>query len=186
MGAITWLIGLPLVGMASAIPSDAEFFLIGLIGTVLGCSLVPVTLGPGFNSSNHKWLILGWTGAALSGVLAAASALLILGARGDLGARAPEWIADLAEFALIALFGWIVVASALSRRSPLGQSAYLLGVVSGGAFLALLLLSAASAIPGFIITNAIAAVDLVLALLVWLTLPAWLLVVAWRTTPRPN
>jgi hypothetical protein len=168
--------------MSGAIPSDAEFALMGVVGTVLGCCVVPVTLGPAFNRPEHKWLILGWTGAALGGLLAASSVLLILGARGDLGARAPEWIADLSGAMLIALICWIVIASVLGRRLPLGQWPYLLGVVCGCACLALLLVAAFYAMPGFVITNANVGVELVLVLIVWITVPAWLLTVAWRAT----
>ena len=192
LGAAVWIAGVPLVGLAGVIPSDAEYSLIGGVGILLGCCFVPVALADPSDSTQRNWPVAwGWTGAALGAILVAASALLVLGARGDLGARAPEWVADFAGLALIAVFGWVLVASVLRGRSGRGRAVYLLGVVTGGTVVVSSLLSAVQAalFPNFTITNAAIPVVFLVAAIMWLGLPAWLLAVVWRrrySRPRPG
>lgn len=177
VGAIAWLIGLPLLGAVSVIPSDAGYFMAGLVGAVLGCCVVTVTFAPAFRIAQARQpSTLPLVGVAVGLFLAGTSALEVLASEGALEAPAPGWIPQSADAAVAALFLWIVASSVVLRRA-LGNALTWLGILCGATLLA----SALESMPGFVHTNATIPLDFLLAAALWLSLPAWLVVFAWRT-----
>ena len=175
VAAGAWAVGLPLIGLTGVIPSDAPYFVAGLMGAILGCSTAVFALALPALDNRRRDRILRLAGAAAGVALAATSVLLALGAAGALGQTAPAWIPNAATIPLVALLGWVVVTSAIARRE-LGNVAFWLGVGVGISVTAAIATSAL--IP--IATNATVPLTFAITVTLWVALPAWLLTVAWR------
>jgi hypothetical protein len=189
LAAIVWVLGTPLVAMAGVIPSDAEYFYIGLVCTLLGLALMPVITALRYRSSGRFTMAIRLCGLTICLALTASGALLMLAAAGKLGERAPEWIPGPSFIAAAVLFIWIGLASyALRGRSTVERAIFGLGVLTTASFL---LPVAASfivtyVIRGFVYTNATALPSLLLGILLWLSLPAWLTVIVLRLWPQAS
>jgi len=97
--AIVWLVGLPMVGLAGVIPSDAEYFTMGIVAAALGLVTAPLVVAyahPALRSLSPIVPVIGLTGCA--GLLMI-GALLMAGSTGLLGERAPTWVLPAAELA---------------------------------------------------------------------------------------
>jgi hypothetical protein len=189
-----WFIGFPLVGLAGAIPSDPEysymgvFFAIGSLGVVLGLTLMPVALALG-EPTRHNWLSAwGWVGAIVGAIFAAASTSLVLGTLGFLGESAPEWIPDVAGLAFLGVFVWILLAGILGLLGSRRPTASVLGVITGiGGLMPSIIPAVQSAFAGSSLSGNNFVTDILLGVVMWLSLPAWLLSMVWGgRTPRPD
>jgi hypothetical protein len=177
VGAIGWLIGVPLIAATGLIPySGEQYFLEGVTGSIVGCSIVALAFGlpiDGVRSRGQQ--ALRAIGIAVGALLAATSLLLALAARGALGIRAPEWIPRSASGALLALFLWVLAFSVVWRRA-IGDRVCWLGVIAGASFVIGTLVSAWNPT----ITDYTLPFDIVVVAGFWLGLTAWLLLLVWQ------
>ena len=187
LAAVLWLAGLPYVSLAGAIPSDAEYFAWGGLGVLVGAATLPLaSIYPG--SFTGRWVrpvraagVMICVGLVVTGVL------LVSGATGGLGSRAPGWVSPAGDIAVIAFFAWVVVAGNSARRSPtLGRAPFWLGLLGGGAFLLQILVAAVEVniFPNATSTDWTALLLLVPFALYWLCIPAWFVVLASRMRGR--
>ena len=177
IAAIVWVVGTPLVAMAGVIPSDGEYFLMGIVCTLLGMTLIPVATALRHRSSERFTMVIRISGLTICAALVPSGALLMLAAAGKLGERAPEWIPGPSFIALIALFIWIGLASfALRGPSTAERAIFGLGVLTTASLLLPVAVSIVltDVIRGFVYTNATELPSLLLGILLWVSLPTWL------------
>ena len=184
VGAVVWIVGLPIYAASAGIfiSTDASYFWFGLVTALTGLFATPVAwiypAQPLLLSYTVRWL-----GVVASIGMLATGALLVAGASGWLGDKAPQWITSAPEIFLTMFFVWVLLASYLARRSTmLGRTVFWLGMLASAAFLALILISALVFYydPGFVLTNGTSELSLILSVLIWWSLPAWLIVFAAR------
>jgi hypothetical protein len=184
LGAIVWLLGLPLIGVSAALFfSDGSFYLVGALSVLLGLVAAPIALAHPAESGGPSVVIARGLGLVASGALVVTGALLVAGSTGRLGNTAPGWIPGAAAIGLIGFFVWVLVASLSTRHSTtLGQGVFWLGILAGASVLVPTLISVLLFFfdPGYISTNSTIPFDLLLALLTWLSLPIWLIALAVR------
>jgi hypothetical protein len=183
IAAMVWFFGLPIMGLAGVLPSDAEYRWMGMIWALLGLTLGPLVIAYGRPRLTSLGEIVGTVGLIVCLALMLAGILLVLGSTGFWGEKAPTWIASVAGIPLIGLFVWVLLASASTRSSTmLGRQAYRLGVLTAVSFFIScgsgLLLYVVS--PGFVITNATIPFLMISFILIWLGLPSWLTALAVR------
>jgi hypothetical protein len=176
-GAIVWLIGLPVIGFSGVISSDGEYFSMGIVAAMVGLITAPLGVAessPRARPLSHMTRVVGATacvGLVVTGVL------LVAGASGSLGERAPTWVIPAAEVALAVFFLWVLLATYSAHRSKTaGRTAWWLAVLAVVSFLITLVFPLLG--PGVTSTNAAIPFELVLLLLLWLCPPAWLIVIA--------
>jgi hypothetical protein len=183
-GAIVWLLGLPLITLSSVpFTSDATFYLFGILIVLLGLAGAPVALAYPSESAGRSVSIIRGLGVIVCAVLVVTGALVVAGSTGRLGDRAPGWIPGASLIGLIGFFAWVLLASFSTRRSTtLGRGASWLGLFAGASVLVPVVISVLLFFfdPGFILTDATVPLQLLSALLVWVCLPAWLIVFAVR------
>jgi len=185
LAALVWLVGAPLVASSGVIPSDNEYVFLGLLSLFLGFTLLPVVQVIGHPTSARRSDVIRISGLLICGALSLSGIVLLLFAV-KLGAQAQGLISNLVLIGLFALFVWIGVASyAQPRDSPMERVAFWLGIITAFAFaiptLGALLLTYVA--QGFTFTNLtvlpFGAADLV----VWVSLPAWLIAMIVRIWP---
>ncbi len=184
VGAIVWIVGLPIFGVSSGIfiSSDAAYFWFGVVTALTGLAATPVALTYPASPVPLGCAVRGLGVIACVGLLVT-GALLVGGASGWLGDRAPHWITSAPEICLTMFFVWVLLASYFARRSTtLGRPVFWLGMLAGASFLALILISLLVFYfdPGFIFTNETTDLSLISSVLIWLCLPAWLIAFAVR------
>jgi hypothetical protein len=186
VGAIVWIIGLPLVAL-STVPfsSDATYFAFGAVSVLVGFATTPLVLAyPALSPAPEPLVgLVRVMGVAVCVVLVVTGALLMAGSTGLLGDRAPNWVPDAPVIGLVAFFVWVLLASYSTRRSTiLGRWVFWLGILAGGSLLVASFISALVSFLdlGFIATDATIPFDLALDLLAWLCLPAWLMALTVR------
>jgi hypothetical protein len=184
VGAVVWIVGLPIYAASAGIfiSSDASFFWYGLVTALTGLFATPVALTYPAPRVPLSYAVRGLGVVACVGMLMTGT-LLVAGASGWLGDRAPHWITATPEIFLTLFFVWVLLASLFGRRSTtLGRSVYWLGMLAASSFLVLILISLLVFYydPGFVITNGTSELSLVLSFAIWLSLPAWLVVFAAR------
>jgi len=106
---------------------------------------------------------------------------LTAGSMGRLGDSAPSWIPDASAIGVIGYFAWVLLVSGLTRRSSgPGRWTFWLGILGSASVLVQALVSILLfyLYPGFVSTNATISFEFAFALLTWLCLPAWLIVLA--------
>ncbi len=105
IAAIIWFIGAPLVALAGVpFPSDAQYFVEGAIGVLLGLALVPVMLAIGNQIPSRTKTFVRVSGLVVCLALIVSGVGLILAVQGLLGERAPRLIPDSAIVVFVALF----------------------------------------------------------------------------------
>lgn len=181
LAAFVWLIGAPIVALAGVpLPSDAEYSWEGIVSVALGLTLAPLTalIGPGRSSSVKILVRLAGMLAAIA--LVASGALLLLAVDGRLGYPAPRSVVDSPVVAALALFLWAGVASILLRGPSTTQRAIFgIGLLASGSTLVTAITAGAIFYfaPNVVWTNVTVLPIFLVDLLLWLTLPAWLLLV---------
>lgn len=186
VGAIVWIIGLPLVAL-STVPfsSDATYFAFGAVSVLVGFATTPLVLAyPALSPAPEPLVgLVRVMGVAVCVVLVVTGALLMAGSTGLLGDKAPSWVPDAPVVGVVAFFTWILVASYSTRRSAiLGRSVFWLGILAGGWVLVSTFISVLVSFldPGFMATDATIPFDLALVFFIWLCLPAWLIALTVR------
>jgi hypothetical protein len=186
--AIVWALGLPLVAI-SAFPfsSDPTYFLFGLVSMLVGLAAIPIALAYPGPSPARLTMVVRVSGAIASLTLVLTGTVLVSGAVGFLGDRAPLWITDASLFGLLGFFAWILLASYSTRTSnSLGGWVFWLGLLAGVSvpipILVSLLLSFLE--PSYTDTNATIPFVMISALATWLCLPAWLVALSLRMPSR--
>ncbi len=183
ISAGVWLLGMPLL-FASPFTSDFEYLLIGVLSALLGLMLPPVIWV--FGSLSAKWLrtFVLILGASVCIGLIVTGLLLVLGASGRLGERAPAWLGSTAGLSLVALFPWVLLASLATRSSAiLGPAVFRLGVFASACGLGFAAFFSGLFIPGFVFTDATLLFEVLPAILCWLCPPAWFVLLAIRIRP---
>jgi hypothetical protein len=178
---ISWFIGAPLVVLAGVpFPSDSEYLYMGMLAAILGLTLAPVTRVIGGPLQSHRMAFVRLSGLAVCIALIASGAVLMLAAGGLLGDGVTRLVPDTTVVVFVALFVWIGVASiALRGPSTIDRGIFWLGLLAG-ASVALPMVAAILMFyfaKDFVITNATVLPFLLIDLLVWVSLPAWLTVV---------
>lgn len=170
MGAIAWLLGLPLIAIADVpFPTDTGYLLTGVTGLVLGCAIGSAALGVEWGHAAVRV-----TGLALGMVLAVTSAFLAFASRVDPGEGLLQSIQFAASAMLFSSLVWMVAATVASRQR-IGTVATRLGLLLGASLLATVATEAWMAI-----TNTTLVFVIALFGLLWFCPAAWLLVVVWR------
>ncbi len=186
VGAIVWILGLPLVALSSVpFSSDATYFAFGAVTVLVGLATTPLVLAyPALSPAPAPLVgLVRAMGVAVCVALVVTGGLLVAGSTGLLGDKAPSWVPDAPAIGVVAFFIWILVASYSTRRSTiLGRWVFWLGILAGGSVLVATFISALVSFldPGFIATDATIPFDLVLVLFTWLCLPAWLIALTVR------
>ena len=178
VGAAVWFLGLPIAVM-SAVPfaSDATYFWIGIVVTVLGVVMAPIAFAYPAGSPLRLARIVVGLGLLVCVGLVLSGAPLVAGSVGLLGAKAPGWISNASALALTGFFVWVLLASYSTRRSPmLGRGTFWFGMLAGMSWL----LAGLDSVVISVHTNATIPIDMISALLAWLCLPAWLIALATR------
>jgi hypothetical protein len=175
---IIWFIGAPLISLAAVpFPSDTEFIYMGAVAALLGLTLVPVVLTIGGPMSTRTKALVRFTGLAECLALIASGVVLVLAAGGGLGERAPAWVPDSAVVVIAALFVWIGIASiALRGPSTIERSIFWLGLLTGASAVVPAVGSILMFyfVKDFVVTDASVFPFLLVDLLIWVSLPAWL------------
>jgi hypothetical protein len=187
LGALAWFTGAPLVASSGVIPSASQYFWLGLLALFLGFTLVPVAQVLQHPTSARVTDAIRISGLLICGTLSLSGILLLLLAL-KRGAGAQGWISNIVLLGFFALFLWIGLASYAQRReSPVDRAVFWLGIVTAFAFalptLGALLLTYIA--EGFVFTNLTVLPFGVADLLVWVSLPAWLIAVIVRISPEP-
>jgi hypothetical protein len=188
LAAAAWFIGAPLVSLAGVpFPSDAQYVLIGVIAVLLGLSLAPVTLVIGRAMRGRTKNFVRLSGLAICTALIPSGVLLVLAAAGRLGERAPDWSTAPAIVCIAALFLWVGLAS-FSFRGPskIERGLFWVGLLTGALALATLVASILMFyfVRDFVYTNATVLPLFLVDLLLWLSLPVWLIAVVIRLSER--
>jgi hypothetical protein len=175
---ISWFVGAPLVVLAGVpFPSDIEYLYMGALAAILGLSLAPVTLMIGGPVRSRRKAFVRLSGLGVCIALIASGAVLILAAGGRLGDGVTRLVPDTAVVVFVAMFVWIGVASvALRGPSTLDRGIFWLGLLTG-ASVALPVVASILMFyfaKDFVVTNATVLPYLLIDLLVWVSLPAWL------------
>jgi hypothetical protein len=182
LGAIVWVLGLPLVVVYSVpFVSDATYFMFGGVIALLGLAVLPLVFAYPFRASGPLIRMVRGFGLLACLVLVVGGALLIGGSTGRLGDTAPSWIADAPLYGVIGFFVWILLVSSFTPRSTaLGLWVASFGIFAGGSVLAPILISILVfwLNPAFISTDATIPFDLLGSLLAWWGLPIWLIALA--------
>jgi hypothetical protein len=182
LGAIVWVLGLPVVAIYSVpFTSDATYLVFGVVVALLGLAAVPIALTYPFTSSGPLIRTVKGLGVLACVVLVVCGALLIAGSTGLLGDKAPSWITEAPVIGVIVFFVWVLLVSVFARRSTtLGPWVFWLGILAGASVLVPILVSALVFFldPAFIATDATIPLDLLLTLLTWWSLPIWLIALA--------
>lgn len=180
IAAIIWFIGAPLVALAGVpFPSDEQYFVEGTIAALLALTLAPVMLAIGNPIPSRTKTFIRISDLAVCIALIASGVALILAVQGRFGERAPRSIPDTAVVVFVAVFIWITVASIVLRGpTSLERSIFWLGLLTG----------ASCAVPvvasilmfyfaqGFVYTNTTVLPLFLIDLLLWVSLPAWVIV----------
>jgi hypothetical protein len=106
--------------------------------------------------------------------------MLVLAADGRFGERAPGWISLPAFASIAALFAWISLASiALRGPSTIERGIFWLGLLAGASLLLPLLASIVMfyVARDFVDTDLTILPALLIALLAWVSFPAWMIAV---------
>jgi hypothetical protein len=182
IGAIVWVLGLPVVAIYSVpFTSDATYLVFGGVVALLGLAAVPIALAYRFTSSGPLISMIRALGVLTCVALVVSGALLIAGSTGLLGDKAPSWITEAPVIGVIGFFVWVLLVSVSTRRSTtLGPWVFWLGILAGASVLVPILISALLFFldPAFIATDATIPVDLLLTLMTWWCLPIWLVAFA--------
>lgn len=170
--AAAWVCGLLLSAAAGAIlPSDASYFWLGTVGAVVGLLLTPIA---------RAWVrdqTLQVTGVCIAIAMAATGTLLAAGSIGLLGQHAPEWLVPAAGAPLLALFAWIAIATYRGiHRVDLSPTVFAFGVLNALA----LPIGIVSWIDPYTHTNATVLVDRLMALIVLVAVPGWMIAMTIR------
>jgi hypothetical protein len=181
VGAVIWIVGLPIFfGVSSGVfvTSDAAYFWFGLVTALTGLFATPVALTYPAPPDALTYAVRGLGVTACVGLLVT-GALLVAGASGWLGDMPPHWITSAPDIFLTMFFVWVLLASYFARGSTtLGRLVYRLGMSAGASFLVLVLISLLVFYydPGFVFTNGTSDLSLILSVVIWWGLPAWLIV----------
>ena len=122
--------------------NDAEYALAGIVGGVVGVTLAPVVAAyPQAILPSLRYAIRV-AGFAACLALLATGVLLVLGASGSLGERAPGWITSAFGLALVSLFVWILTANVfMTRNARLDGAVRWLVILAGASFLLIVAIS---------------------------------------------
>jgi hypothetical protein len=190
VGAIVWVLGLPVVAIYSVpFTSDATYLLFGVVVALLGLAAVPIALAYPFTSSGPLISMISGLGVLACVALVVSGALLIGGSTGLLGDKASSWITEAPVAGVIAFFVWVLLVSVFTRRSTtLGPWVFWLGILAGASVLVPILISALLFLldPTFIATDATIPLDLLLTLMTWWCLPIWLIALAVKMRTAHN
>src|SRR5256885_9087384 len=116
LAAVIWLVGTPLVAIASVpFPSDAEYLIMGLLATLLGLTLTPVVLAIGEPMPSRKRTAVRLSGLLVCIALILSGAVLFAAVHGWLDEDFAHQSPSVAITAFIALFVWILFGLALRR-----------------------------------------------------------------------
>jgi hypothetical protein len=182
LGAIVWVLGLPLVvAYSTGLTSDAMYLVSGGVIALLGLAVVPLVFAYPFRTSGPLIRMVRGLGLLACVVLVVGGALLIGGSTGRLGDTAPSWIPDVTLYGVIGFFVWILLISSFTPRSTaLGLWVAWFGILAGASVLAPIVISVVVfwLNPSFITTDATIPLDLLLTLLTWWGLPIWLIALA--------
>lgn len=188
IAAITWLVGAPLFSLAGVpFPSDAQFLVLAAIAALLGLTLLPVALALSGTVRSRRRAVVRFSGLAICLALIASGTLLALGASGRLGERAPDWVTDPTFVSLPGLFLWISLASWATRGpSTIERGAFWLGLLTAASCLVPFLASVLMFffLRDFVWTDATILPVLLVDVILWLSLPVWLVVVVIRLSER--
>lgn len=179
-GAFLWVVGLFLSAEAGLVlPSDAEYFWVGIVGGGLGLLLIPIAVVAAEDRSVRA------LGVALSVATAASGIALALGATGGLGKTAPGWIVPASGASSLAVLAWMSVVSYRGRHTDhLGRTVFSAGVLTAAA----LPIGIVVWVSPYTHTNGTEAIDAVMGLVVFASVPFWLVCVSVRlwTRHRPK
>jgi hypothetical protein len=186
LAALVWFLGAPLVASSGVIPSGGEYVWLGLLGVFLGFTLVPVVEVQGHPTSARLTDVIRISGLLICGVLGSSGILLLLAAL-RLGAHAQGWISNVTLLGFFALFIWIGLASYVQRgQSSRDRAMFWIGMVTALGFtvptLGAFFLTYVA--EGFTFTNLTVLPFGLADLVVWVSLPAWLVAVIVRTSPE--
>jgi len=188
LAAVIWLVGTPLVAIASVpFPSDAEYLIMGLLATLLGLTLTPVVLAIGEPMPSRKRTAVRLSGLLVCIALILSGAVLFAALQGWLGEAVAHQSPSVAVMAFIALFVWIGLAShALRGPTPIERWTFRLGLISGASCVVPVLIGIVMFYfaKDFVFTNATVLPTLLFDLLVWASLPAWLTAVIFGMSPE--
>jgi hypothetical protein len=188
VAAVVWAVGFFFSGFASPLGTlDSFFYFSGITTALVGLLLIPLVLALWRPMSQPRVLLnLGGIGIVIA--LISTGLLLIAGATGKLGDRAPNIIPVVWSAALGLFFIWILVTS-FTWRGELGAAPLWLGIVLA---IAAILIAIGIPIPE-IASNRLVNLSfigyLVLFILlpagtVWLAIPGWLITTGMRLWSR--
>jgi hypothetical protein len=182
LGAIVWVLGLPLVVVYSVpFVSDATYFMFGAVIALLGLAALPIALAYPFTTSGLLISVTRGLGVLACVALVVGGGLSVGGSIGLLGHTAPSWIADAPLYGVIGFFVWILLISSFTPSSTtLGLWVAWFGILAGASVLAPIVISVLVfwLNPTFISTDATIPLDLVLSLWAGWCLPLWLIALA--------
>lgn len=170
--AAVWVCGLVMSAAAGAIlPSDASYFWLGALGVLVGLLLIPIA---------RAWVrdpVLRVTGVGIAIAMAATGTLLAAGSIGLLGQRAPAWLITAAGAPLLALFAWIAITTCCGlHRDDFSPTVLAFGVLNALA----LPIGIVSWIDPYTHTNDTLTVDSLMALVVLVAVPGWMIAMTVR------
>src|SRR5260370_40141632 len=188
LAAVIWLVGTPVVAIAGVpFPSDAEYVYMGLLATLLGFTLAPVVLAIGEPMRSRKRTVVRLSGLVVCIGLILSGVVLLAAVQGWLAEDVAHQSPSMAITVFIALFVWIGLASyALRGPTTVERWTFRLGVLSGASCVVPVLIGIVIFYfaKDFVFTNATVLPILLFDLLVWTSLPAWLMAVVFGMSPQ--
>src|SRR2546421_1405874 len=156
VAGLGWMIGLPLMAMASPIPTDGTDFFESLVWLLVGVALLPVVLTVGRRHGRLR-LAMRISGALICAGMIAAGVLVQVALTGALGSPAPRWVPNLSPIPVAILFLWIGASSwLLYGLAKAERSVSLIGLGACASFVvpALVWLAIYRLQRTFVVTNA--------------------------------
>jgi hypothetical protein len=188
LAAVIWLVGTPVVAIAGVpFPSDAEYLYMALLATLLGFTLAPVVLAIGEPMPSRKRTVVRLSGLVVCIALILSGVVLLAAVQGWLAEDLAHQSPSMAITVFIALFVWIALASyALRGPTTIERWTFRLGLLSGASCVVPVLIGIVIFYfaKDFVFTNATVLPILLFDLLVWASLPAWLMAVVFGMSPQ--
>jgi hypothetical protein len=188
LAAVIWLVGTPVVAIAGVpFPSDAEYLFMALLATLLGFALAPVVLAIGEPMPSRKRTVVRLSGLVVCIALILSGVVLLAAVQGWLAEDLAHQSPSMAITVFIALFVWIGLASyALRGPTTIERWTFRLGLLSGASCVVPVLIGIVIFYfaKDFVFTNATVLPILLFDLLVWASLPAWLMAVVFGMSPQ--
>lgn len=173
---MVWLLGTALVAFASVpLPSDGEYFWTAIVSIAFGLALAPAMLTLGRSLAEGRRAALRASGLIICAAAIASGVLLLFALEGKLGETAPRWIVNAPDVVALTVFPWMAASSLAERRNAGVKGArFWIGIVSAAALVVVLPLS----LLNVTWTNTTIIALWPAVLLLWLTVPVWLILTA--------